>query len=159
MMTKDQLIQITSQSLRLIRNEYHLSQDVFSEMIGITKKTLVQIEKDRALASWSVVIAVIMLFEDCQILKMNLKEEPSRVLKSIVFDAIELPKNQTMGGKMFWRTLKKEAGFIIQQNYFSGHYRLVDGMGKRFLSSYHRNDIEDWLKEVSMKELSDEEED
>lgn len=157
-MTKDQLTLITSQSLRLIRNEYHLSQDVFSEMIGITKKTLVQIEKDRALASWSVVIAVIMLFKDSQILKMNLKDEPPLVLRSIVFDSVELPKNQTMGGKMFWRTLKKESGFKIQQNYFSGHYRIVDGMGRRFISSYQRSLVEEWLKEASLKELSNEEE-
>lgn len=157
-MTKKQLTQITSQSLRLIRNEYHLSQDLFSEMIGITKKTLVQIEKDRAYASWSVVIAVIMLFQDSHILKMNLQDEPSLVLKSIVFDSMALPKSQTMGGKMFWRTLQTKAGFKIQKNYFSGHYRIVDGLGRRFISSYQKSLVEAWLEDAALKELSDEEE-
>jgi DNA-binding XRE family transcriptional regulator len=157
-MTKEKLTDVTSQALRLIRNEYHLSQDVFSEMIGITKKTLVQIEKDRAKASWSVVIAVNMLFKDSQILKMQLNDDPSLVLRSIVFDSIELPKSQTMGGKMFWRTLKTDSGFKIQQNYFSGHYRVVDGMGRKFISSYQKNQVDQWLNDVTTKESSNEEE-
>lgn len=156
-MTKENLTELTSQSLRLIRNEYHLSQDVFSEMIGITKKTLVQIEKDRALASWSVVVAVLMLFKDSHILKMALNDEPTLVVRSIVFDSVALPKSQTMGGRMFWRTLKTESGFKIQQNYFSSHYRIVDGMGRRFISSYEKGQVESWLKEI-LKETSDEKE-
>ena len=156
-MTKEYLTELTSQSLRLIRNEYHLSQDVFSEMIGITKKTLVQIEKDRALASWSVVVAVLMLFKDSHILKMVLNDEPTLVVRSIVFDSVALPKSQTMGGRMFWRTLKTESGFKIQQNYFSSHYRIVDGMGRRFISTYEKGQVESWLKEI-LKETSDEKE-
>lgn len=158
-MTKEKLTHTVSQSLRLIRNEYHVSQDVFSEMIGITKKTLVQIEKDRSLASWSVVIAVVMLFKDSQILKMNLNDDPPQVLLSIVFDSVELPKSQTMGGKMFWRTIKSTSGFKMQQNYFSGHYRIVDGLGRRFISSYQKSLVEDWLQEVTSKEHKNEEED
>ncbi len=158
-MTKEKLTHTVSQSLRLIRNEYHVSQDVFSEMIGITKKTLVQIEKDRSLASWSVVIAVVMLFKDSQILKMNLNDDPPQVLHSIVFDSVELPKSQTMGGKMFWRTIKSTSGFKMQQNYFSGHYRIVDGLGRRFISSYQKSLVEDWLQEVTSKEHKNEEED
>jgi DNA-binding XRE family transcriptional regulator len=157
-MTKESFTQTISQSIRLIRNEYHLSQDVFSDMIGITKKTLVQIEKDRSFASWSVVIAIVMLFKDSQILKMVLSDDPALVLRSIVFDSVDLPKSQSMGGKMFWRTLRTDSGFKIQQNYFSGHYRVIDGLGRRFISSYEKSRVETWLDAIKSKESHDEKE-
>jgi hypothetical protein len=88
---------------------------------------------------------------------MVLNDEPTLVVRSIVFDSVALPKSQTMGGRMFWRTLKTESGFKIQQNYFSSHYRIVDGMGRRFISSYEKGQVESWLKEI-LKETSDEKE-
>lgn len=147
-MTKPKLITLISEKIRLVRNEYRITQDVFSEMIGITKKTLVQIEKERSQASWSVVVSVCMLFPDSEILWDTLKHSPPEVIRQMVFDSVKRPKEKTMGGKMFWRTVHQEPGFKVQQNYFSNHYRLIDGYGRRWLSSFHKEKIIAFLTDV-----------
>lgn len=155
-MNKTTLTTYVSESLRLIRNEYHISQDVFSGMIGITKKTLVQIEKERQPASWSVVVAVCMLFAESEILTMELKSDPRTVIHSIVFDSVKRPKEKTLGGKMFWKTIHEVPGFKVQQNYFSNHYRLLDGYGKRWVSSFYKDKIMAFLSDVTQEGASDE---
>ncbi len=155
-MTKPDLIALVSEKIRLVRNEYKISQDVFSQMIGITKKTLVQIEKERTQASWSVVISVCMLFPESDVLMQALKLSPPDVIRQIVFDSVKRPKEKTMGGKMFWRTVETAPGFKVQQNYFSNHYRLIDGYGRRWLSSFHKDKILTFLNEVILTEAPDE---
>lgn len=154
-MTKPHLTQVISEKIRLVRNEYHITQDVFSKMIGITKKTLVQIEKERTKASWSVVISVCMLFSESTTLIDALKSPPDEVIRRIVFDSVTIPKAQTMGGKMFWRTVQEFPGFKVQQNYFSNHYRLIDGYGRRWLSSFHKEKILTFITHVINQEDSD----
>lgn len=151
-MTKPELITLVSEKIRLVRNEYRITQDVFSEMIGITKKTLVQIEKERSTASWSVVVSVCMLFQDSEILWDILKHSPPEVIRQMVFDSVKRPKEKTMGGKMFWRTVHQAPGFKVQQNYFSNHYRLIDGYGRRWLSSFHKEKILTFLTDVIQAE-------
>lgn len=92
-MTKESFIEIVSKQLRTIRLEYHLSQASFSEMIGITKKTLVQIEKERTLASWSVCVTSVLLFENTETIKDMLGENPKQIIESILFEGVMTPKN------------------------------------------------------------------
>lgn len=61
-LTKDDLAVIVSNKIRLIRSEYNFSQEKMAETLGISKKTLVQIEKGRNTASWTMVIAICGIF-------------------------------------------------------------------------------------------------
>lgn len=61
-----------------------------------------------------------------------------------------------MGGKVFWKTLLKENGFMIQKNIFSNHYRLIDGYSKRYTSSFNYETIKK-VYENAVKEVNHEE--
>ena len=47
-MDKQEFIELVNSKLKLIRVESNLSQDKMSEIIGLSKKTLVEIEKEDA---------------------------------------------------------------------------------------------------------------
>ena len=154
-MTKETFIHTVSNNIRRIRHEFHWSQDRFSEMIGITKKTLVQIEKERVLASWSVSVTTVLLFENSETIKDNFGENPRTVIEEILYQGVLIPKNQTMGGKFFWSDVFTQSGFVIQKNLFSNHYRLIDGYGKRYLSGFNYLLIKKGLEHI-IQEVKDE---
>jgi DNA-binding XRE family transcriptional regulator len=46
-MNKNEFIKLLDGKLKLIRTEYGLTQDKMASVLGISKKTLVEIEKNR----------------------------------------------------------------------------------------------------------------
>ena len=53
-MDKEYVIQLISLRIRMIRLEKGYSQDKMASIMGISKKTLVQIEKERVQAGWTI---------------------------------------------------------------------------------------------------------
>lgn len=74
--------------MRLIRLERGYTQEKMATIIGISKKTLVEIEKERILANWTTVIAVCALFKDSEILQATLGDEPFEVVETIAHEEI-----------------------------------------------------------------------
>lgn len=147
-LTQEELISIVSKKLRLIRSEYNFSQDKMAEVLGISKKTLIQIEKERNEASWTLVIAVCGLFRESEILKMVLGEEPIELVETLVFKSMSTPKNLTGGGKVFWKDIKAQGRFKIQKNIISSHYRIIDGNNRRWYSSFDKEYILEKFEEL-----------
>ncbi|CDI48900.1 helix-turn-helix domain-containing protein [Clostridium tetani] len=52
-MNREEFIKKIDEKLKLIRNEKGFTQDKMAEIIGISKKTLVQIEKGRVSIGWT----------------------------------------------------------------------------------------------------------
>ena len=50
------------QKLKLIRTEYGLTQEKMADILGISKKTLVEIEKGRRSLGWTGAVALASLF-------------------------------------------------------------------------------------------------
>ena len=79
-MDRDFIIQITSESLKLIRTENNYTQDKMAEILGISKKTLVQIEKERTYANWTTTIAICALFRHSETLQNRIGGDPIEVI-------------------------------------------------------------------------------
>jgi DNA-binding XRE family transcriptional regulator len=135
-MTKEEIILIISDKLRLIRTEAGYTQEKMANVIGLSKKTLVQIEKGRVAASWTAVIAVCALFRDNETLTSSLGGEPLEVIETIAREGVDFRKEKTLGGKVWWKELKKNEGYVLQQNLFSKHYRILDRDDYRIYSSF-----------------------
>ncbi|NMD72021.1 transcriptional regulator [Bacillus sp. DNRA2] len=135
-MTKVEIIQLVSKHMREIRSEVGYSQDKMAEIIGLSKKTLVQIEKERALAGWSTVVTVCALFRDTLAVRSIIGSDPLEVLEVIALDGIDLRKQKTFGGKVWWREIARQNGYILQQNILSLHYRILDNEHFRIFSSF-----------------------
>ncbi|HDX9588434.1 TPA: helix-turn-helix transcriptional regulator [Bacillus pseudomycoides] len=140
-MNKETVIDLISKNVRLIRLEKVYSQEKMATVLGISKKTLVQVEKERTLISWTNAVAVCALFKDSQILKHILGEEPFEVIETLAHDVMNTPKVKTLGGKMFWNEIAKKGKFRVQQNVISQHFRILDDSDYRWYSTFEEEDV------------------
>jgi len=141
--------------MRLIRLEKNYSQDKMADIMGISKKTLIQIEKGRTLSSWTNVIAVCALFRDSEIVQSALGDEPLEIIETIAHNGIERPKERSLGGRVWWKEIKKKGDYRLQQNIVSQHYRILDGKNYRWYSSFEDEESFIRLNELAQSEIVD----
>ncbi|MBT2700160.1 MULTISPECIES: helix-turn-helix transcriptional regulator [Bacillaceae] len=148
-MTRDEIMMQVSEKLRLIRTEAGYTQDKMAEIIGVSKKTLVQIEKGRVLANWSTAVSICALFRETETVQFLFGNEPLEVLETVAREGIDIRKSKTFGGRIWWRVLSKKNGYILQQNILSKHFRILDERNYRIFSS-----IDEKLSRQRFKELT-----
>ncbi|MED4814324.1 transcriptional regulator [Bacillus atrophaeus] len=127
------------------------TQEKMSEVLGISKKTLVQIEKERTLAGWAHVVAVCALFKNSEVLQSVLGDEPLEVIETVAHRSIDRPKGKTMGGKVWWREMKAKGDFRLQQNLISQHYRILDSYDDLWFSTFEKRDAIERLDELAQE--------
>ncbi len=148
-MDRRTIIRDISQKMKLIRVEMNYSQEQMSEILGLSKKTLVDIEKGRKNASWSVVVTVCALFPESEIIQGYLGAEPLGLLQVLIRQSIYTPKIRTMGGRVWWKEVEAAGAFHIQQNLVSGHYRILDAENYLWFSSFSKDKALKCLAELS----------
>lgn len=136
MVNREEIIMQVSDKLRLIRTEAGYTQDKMAEIIGISKKTLVQIEKGRVYASWAAVVSICALFRETETVQFLFGNEPLEVLETVAREGIDVRKRKIIGGKMWWREISRKKGYVLQQNILSKHFRIVDNKNYRIFSSF-----------------------
>ncbi|PKR84190.1 helix-turn-helix transcriptional regulator [Heyndrickxia camelliae] len=147
-MNRDQIIELISSKYRLIRLEKGYSQEKMAEVIGISKKTLVQIEKGRILSGWTNAVAICSLFKDSEVLQSVLGNEPLEVIETIAHNGIDRPKDKSLGGRVWWKEVNKKGKFRLQQNLISQHYRILDDEHYRWFSSFDKEEAIRRLNEL-----------
>jgi DNA-binding XRE family transcriptional regulator len=148
-MTRDEIIKSVSEKLRLIRTEAGYTQDKMADIIGVSKKTLVQIEKGRLLANWSTVVSITALFRETETVQFLFGNEPLEVLETVAREGIDVRKTKTLGGRIWWRVLHRKNGFILQQNVLSKHFRILDERNYRIFSSFDEKLSKHRFKELT----------
>ena len=148
-MTREEIIAMISEKLRLIRTEAGYTQDKMADIIGVSKKTLVQIEKGRVLANWSTAVSICALFRETETVQFLFGNEPLEVLETVAREGIDYRKTKTLGGRIWWRVVSRKSGFILQQNILSKHYRILDVQNYRIFSSFDEKLTKQRLKELA----------
>ena len=147
-MTKEEFVTIVNDNLKLVRTEFGLTQDKMAVILGISKKTLVESEKGRRAIGWTEAVALITMFADSTVLQNAFGGDAVEIVKILAFDNVEVKYPSTMGGKIWWRDIKKKGGYKIQQNIISNHYRILDSNNSRITSSLHLNKSEEYLDNI-----------
>ena len=147
-MNRKEFIRISNEKLKLIRTEYNFTQDKMAEILGISKKTLIEIEKGRSSLGWSGSVVLCTVFHNSEIIEMTFGGQPSDIILNLAFDGDEYERPQTMGGKVWWYDVKLQGEYKIQKNMISGHYRILDGNDKRISSSFDYDYIDKRFQEV-----------
>lgn len=147
-MSRDAFVKKVSEKLKLIRIENNYSQDKMAEILGISKKTLVQIEKGRASLGWAGAVTLCTIFRNSELLEMTFGGDPQDIILALAFIGYER-REKTMGGKVWWTNLEGTDDFRIQQNIISGHYRILDGQDRRICSSFDLEYIRKRLQEIT----------
>ncbi|MBU8785847.1 MULTISPECIES: helix-turn-helix domain-containing protein [Bacillus] len=148
-MDKDYIIELISLKLRLIRTESGYTQEKMANVLGISKKTLVQIEKGRTTAGWTHVVAVCALFRNSEVLQSVLGDEPLEVVETVAHRSIDRPKGKTLGGRVWWREIDCKGDFRMQQNLISHHYRILDSYDDLWYSTFEKEEAMARLDELA----------
>jgi DNA-binding XRE family transcriptional regulator len=148
LMTRDEIIIRVSDKVRVLRAEVGYTQDKMAEVIGISKKTLVQIEKGRVPAGWSTVVTICALFREAETIRYLFGNEPLEVLETVAHEGADYRKEKTLGGKVWWREVERAGGFVMQQNILSQHFRILDEDDFRIFSSFEEEETIHRLKEL-----------
>lgn len=147
-MTREELITVVNSKLKLVRTEYGLTQDKMAAILGISKKTLVESEKGRRPIGWTETVALTAIFSNSEILKDALGDDFREMVSALALEDVRVIYPSTMGGKVWWREIRNENGYRIQQNLISNHYRLLDPGDHRLISAFHLDEVEEYLREV-----------
>lgn len=148
-MTREELVSEVNTKLKLVRTEYGLTQDKMAAILGISKKTLVESEKGRRSLGWTETVALTAIFAESTILKDALGEDFAQMVSALALKDVEVTYPTTLGGKVWWRDVKKTKGYKIQQNLISNHYRLLDDADRRLMSSFDLKAVENYLREIT----------
>lgn len=147
-MTKDAFINEMNQQVKLVRTEYALTQEAMAKAMGLSKKTLVEIEKGRSSLGWMGAVALCSIFSGSRVLSGLLGGEAGEMIQALAFSDLSPRYPRTMGGKIWWRTVETRAGCRIQQNILSQHYRVLDSEDGRVCSSFELEEIHRRLDEL-----------
>jgi DNA-binding XRE family transcriptional regulator len=147
-MTKAEFIKKVDEKLKLIRIESDYTQDKMAEILGISKKTLIQIEKGRSTLGWSGAVVLCTIFRNSEVLELTFGGHPQDIILTLAFTDYE-GKEKTLGGKVWWSNKEVIDRFRVQQNIISGHYRILDDQDRRISSSFDYEYIKKRLQELS----------
>ncbi|MBH0154993.1 helix-turn-helix domain-containing protein [Fictibacillus sp. 5RED26] len=147
-MTQDEIVDLLTGKIKLVRTELGYTQDKMADILGISKKTLVQIEKERIKASWTVIVAMCALFRNSDILNNALGGNPLDVMELVVHEYVAVPKEKTWGGHVWWKEIESHKGYRLQQNVISQHFRILDQNDYRVFSSFEEEEAKKRLKEI-----------
>ena len=144
----DEFIKLLDGKLKLIRTEYGLTQDKMASVLGISKKTLVEIEKNRKSLGWTSSVALASIFSDSTILHDAIGGDISDLIIAVGLRDVDVDYPKTRGGKVWWKTITEMKGYRIQQNIFSKHYRLLEPENRRIYTSFSLKETEAVMEEI-----------
>ncbi|MDR3053205.1 MAG: helix-turn-helix domain-containing protein [Coriobacteriales bacterium] len=134
-------ISLCDARVKLVRTEYGFTQEKMAAVLGISKKTLVEIEKGRKSLGWTTCVALCSIFGESDILSDAFGGKATDVVLALSFEGEQPHYTKTLGGKVWWLDVEKNEVFIIQQNIISQHYRLLTKDHRRVASSFKLEDL------------------
>ena len=89
------------------------------------------------------------IFDNSTVLQDSLGDDFKDMVSALALQDVDVMYPSTMGGKIFWRDIKNNGRYRIQQNIISGHYRLLDAQDRRIFVSFHLYKIEEYMNGLS----------
>lgn len=144
-MTKKEFTAKMDACLKAVRKEYGFTQEKMAAALGISKKTLVEIEKGRRTLGWTGAAAMAAVCCESGILREEFGGGMEELVTALAFADTPPNRPKTLGGRVWWRDILQKGGFRLQQNILSGHYRLLDSENRRVMASFCRAETEDCM--------------
>jgi DNA-binding XRE family transcriptional regulator len=109
--------------------------------LGLSKKTLVDIEKERRSLGWTGSMALCLIFQESEVIAGVFGGQPTDVIMALAFENRKTYYPRALGSRIWWIKLYENMHFHIQQNVISQHYRLLTIDGRRVASSFDLDDL------------------
>ena len=148
-MVKAAFVQDMDRMVKLVRTEYGFTQEAMAKALGLSKKTLVEIEKGRSSLGWMGAVAFSSIFSGSQVLSGVLGGGAEDLVQALAFEELRPLYPRTMGGRVWWRTVENFGPYRIQQNLISFHYRALDEEDGRICSSFEIETVRQRLRQLT----------
>lgn len=147
-MTREEFVAELDRQVKLVRTEYGFNQEAMARVLGLSKKTLVEIEKGRSSLGWTGAVALCAIFSGSQVLSGLLGGEAGDMVRALAFQDLRPTYPKTMGGRVWWRFVETVGPYTVQQNILSQHYRALDREDGRVCSSFDLEEVRQRLREL-----------
>ena len=124
-MTRESFIALCDRKEKLVRNELGSSQEKMSSLLGVSKKTLVEIEKWRSSLGWQGAVTLCILFQNTREITLTFGSDIPALLQSMTDTAAFLPKIESPYAA--WIPILELDQVHIEQNTASQLYRARKG--------------------------------
>ncbi|QLK86345.1 helix-turn-helix transcriptional regulator [Staphylococcus sp. 17KM0847] len=125
-MDRQSFTDLIQAKFKMVRIEAGYTQDTMAQTIGLSKKTLVQIEKERVLPNWTTCVSICALFRDSEVLNSTFGCDPLEIVQTVSRNQAAYPKYSTITD-IYWETIDSKGDYILQSNKVSELYRILDG--------------------------------
>lgn len=133
-MDKKTFTKVIQEKFKIVRTEAGYTQDSMSQTVGLSKKTLVQIEKERIVPNWTTCISVCALFRDSDILTSTFGGDPLELAQVLSRGSASYPQyNKEI---LYWETLEEKDGWRLEKNKMNDLYRVVNKNNQPEHASY-----------------------
>lgn len=146
-MKRDEYIDLCNGLLKVVRAEFGYSQERMATALGISKKTLVEIEKGRSSLGWAGSVTFCTIFAQSEILARAFGGKTTDMIYALAFEGEKPFAPKSLKGKIWWDEIQRNNRYVIQQNIISQHYRLLDKDGGRVASSFRVEDLLDYFNQ------------
>ena len=137
---REDFIAACDAKLRLVRTEADLTQESMAYALGISKKTLVDIEKGRRTLGWTGAVALCSVFPGSEVIAAAFGGSPAEMIPALARAGQPVPAPESSGNP-WWEVVADNGVFIIEQNVISQHYRLLTRDRTKVAASFDINDL------------------
>lgn len=141
-MNKYDFCNIIQSLIKEIRLENSLSQELMADQIGVSKKTYIQLEKNRSKLGWAETVTICVLFQNAKAIVDYFGEEIIEIVQAIGQQKLQTRQLPTFGGEIWWNNIKVENGFVMQQHKITKHYRILDQENYRLFFTLSKDLVE-----------------
>lgn len=138
-MDKQAFTEILQSKFKMVRTEAGYTQDSMSHTIGLSKKTLVQIEKERILPNWTTCISLCALFRESEVLTNTFGGDPLELAQVISRGHCVYPNYESEA--VYWEELESKNGFRLEYNKSNNIYRVLNPENRPVHASYIEREI------------------
>ncbi|ALM57417.1 MULTISPECIES: XRE family transcriptional regulator XdrA [Staphylococcus] len=151
-MDRQQFTDLIQTKFKMVRIEAGYTQDTMAQTIGLSKKTLVQIEKERVLPNWTTCVSICALFRDSDVLNSTFGCDPLEMVQTISRNHCAYPNHSTTSD-IYWNTIDSRNGFILQSNKVSDIYRVLNNETQPIFGTSKLREAETYFGRISKEEL------
>ncbi|BCU52659.1 DNA-binding XRE family transcriptional regulator [Staphylococcus auricularis] len=151
-MDRQSFTDLIQTKFKMVRIEAGYTQDTMAQTIGLSKKTLVQIEKERVLPNWTTCVSICALFRDSDVLNSTFGCDPLEMVQTISRSHCAYPNHPTTSD-IYWNTVESRNGYILQSNKVSEIYRVLDEDKQPIFGTSKLREAETYFNRISKEEL------
>ncbi|MDV2580855.1 helix-turn-helix transcriptional regulator [Alkalibacillus haloalkaliphilus] len=141
---------LVSTRIRVVRAEQGITQNEMCHILGISKKTLVEIEKGRKPANWPTIVAFVSLFKDSPTVQYTLGDRnPIECLQTYSRKTVFQEENYYDSLDEYWKPIIEHEGYSLQKHYIHNHYRVVDRSLNVYMRSTDYKETYEFLERIS----------